>query len=188
MFLIMGSVLPGYMFRYQYYLVGGLKAIVFGSIRWCVWSFRPSSPLRLPHLKCLLLLLLLSYLLIIIPAYWQWQIIIPAYYHTCLLAVADYHTCLLAGPLGLDNSGNIKLLQGVRRPTLLRLPQRRFFERADSAGALSAQETSCLAQEPLKRHSQVPPDALYGLSKNALQRRTLRACNEDVRLWLALQK
>ena len=21
---------------------------------WCVWSFRPSSPLRLPHLKCLL--------------------------------------------------------------------------------------------------------------------------------------
>ena len=31
---------------------------MFGSIRWCVWSFRPSSPLRLPHLKCLLLLLL----------------------------------------------------------------------------------------------------------------------------------
>ena len=57
MFLIMGSVLPGYMFRYQYCLVGGLEAIVFGSIRWCVWSFRPSSPLRLPHLKCLLLLL-----------------------------------------------------------------------------------------------------------------------------------
>jgi hypothetical protein len=21
--------------------------------RWCVWSFRPSSPVRLPHLKCL---------------------------------------------------------------------------------------------------------------------------------------
>ena len=54
---VMGSVLPGYMFRYQYCLVGGLEAIVFGSIRWCVWSFRPSSPLRLPHLKCLLLLL-----------------------------------------------------------------------------------------------------------------------------------
>ena len=35
-----------------------LEAIVFGSIRWCVWSVRPSSPLRLPHLKCLLLLLL----------------------------------------------------------------------------------------------------------------------------------
>ena len=33
-----------------------LDAIVFGSIRWCVWSVRPSSPLRLPHLKCLLLL------------------------------------------------------------------------------------------------------------------------------------
>ena len=40
--------------RYQYCVVGGLEAIVFGSIRWCVWSFRPSSPLRLPHLKCLL--------------------------------------------------------------------------------------------------------------------------------------
>ena len=35
-------------------------AIVFGSIRWCVWSFRPSSPLRLPHLKCLLLLLCMN--------------------------------------------------------------------------------------------------------------------------------
>ena len=34
--------------------VGGLEAIVFGSIRWSVWSFRPSSPLRLPRLKCLL--------------------------------------------------------------------------------------------------------------------------------------
>ena len=45
------------MFRYQYCLVGGLEAIVFGSIRWCVWLFRPSSPLRLPPLKCLLLLL-----------------------------------------------------------------------------------------------------------------------------------
>ena len=47
-----------YMFRYHYCLVGGLEAIVFGSIRWCVWSFRSSSPLRLPHLKCLLFLLL----------------------------------------------------------------------------------------------------------------------------------
>ena len=28
----------------------------FGSIRWCVWSFRPSSSFQLPHLKCLLLL------------------------------------------------------------------------------------------------------------------------------------
>ena len=60
-FLIMGSILPGYMFRYQYCLVGGLEAIVLGSIRWCVWSFRPSSPLRLPHLKCLLLLKVLSW-------------------------------------------------------------------------------------------------------------------------------
>ena len=58
-FLIMGSVLPGYMFWYRYCLIGGLEAIVFGAIRWCVWSCRPSSPLRLPHLKCLLLLLLL---------------------------------------------------------------------------------------------------------------------------------
>ena len=39
----------------QYGVVGGLEAIVFGSIRWCVWSFQPSSPLRsLPHLKYLL--------------------------------------------------------------------------------------------------------------------------------------
>ena len=30
-----------------------MESIVFGPIRWCVWSFRPSSPLRLPHLKCL---------------------------------------------------------------------------------------------------------------------------------------
>ena len=60
LFLIMGSVLPGYMFRYQYCLVGGLEAIVLGSIRWCVWSFRPSSPLRLPHLKFLFVCLLLT--------------------------------------------------------------------------------------------------------------------------------
>ena len=59
-FNCLGSVLPGYMFRYQYCLVGGLEAIVLGSIRWCVWSFRPSSPLRLPHLKCLLLLLIVG--------------------------------------------------------------------------------------------------------------------------------
>ena len=57
-FLVMGSVLPGYMFWYQYCLVGGLEAIVFGSIRWCVWSFRPSSPLRLPHLNFLFVCLL----------------------------------------------------------------------------------------------------------------------------------
>ena len=50
------KVSQGLMFRYQYCLVGGLEAIVFGSLRWCVWSFRPSSPLRLPHLKCLLLI------------------------------------------------------------------------------------------------------------------------------------
>ena len=60
-FLIMGSVLPGYMFRYQYCLVGGLEAIVFGPIRWCVWSFRPSSPLRLPHLKCLFVCLFVCF-------------------------------------------------------------------------------------------------------------------------------
>ena len=28
-------------------------SIVFGPIQWCVWSFRPSTPLRLPHLKFL---------------------------------------------------------------------------------------------------------------------------------------
>ena len=30
-----------------------MDSIVFGPIRWCVWSFRLSSPLRLPHLKFL---------------------------------------------------------------------------------------------------------------------------------------
>ena len=29
---------------------------VFGSIRWCVWSVRPSSPLRLPHLEMFVML------------------------------------------------------------------------------------------------------------------------------------
>ena len=55
--LIMCSVLAGYMFRYQFCVVGGLEAIVFGSIRWCVWSFQPSSPLRLRQLRFLLCLL-----------------------------------------------------------------------------------------------------------------------------------
>jgi hypothetical protein len=31
-----------------------IGAIRFGSIQWCVWSFRPSSPARLPRLKFLL--------------------------------------------------------------------------------------------------------------------------------------
>ena len=63
-FLIMGSVLPGYMFRYQYCLVGGMEPIVLGSIRWCVWSVRPSSPWRLPHLKCLLCYVMLCYCIV----------------------------------------------------------------------------------------------------------------------------
>ena len=54
------DLLAGYMFRCQYCVVGGLpEAIVFGSVRWCAWSFRSSSPLWLPHLRFLLLLLLL---------------------------------------------------------------------------------------------------------------------------------
>ena len=56
--LIMGSVLPGHMSRYQYCLSWWSGSHCVGSIRWCVWSVRPSGPLRLPHLKCLLLLLL----------------------------------------------------------------------------------------------------------------------------------
>ena len=64
---------------------------------------------------------------------------------------------LLAGPLGLDYIHD-QVMREVRS-TLIRLP-RRFFERSDSAGALSAQETSWLAQEPLKRHTSVPPNAL----------------------------
>ena len=35
------------------HLLVDMEPIVFGSIRWCVWSVRPSSPLQLPHLKCL---------------------------------------------------------------------------------------------------------------------------------------
>ena len=34
-------------------LTSSKEVFVFGPIRWCVWSFRPSSPLRLPHLKFL---------------------------------------------------------------------------------------------------------------------------------------
>ena len=34
----------GCMLGYSDWLVGGVKSIVFGSIRWCVWSFRPSRP------------------------------------------------------------------------------------------------------------------------------------------------
>ena len=39
------------MSAWVFLLLGGMDSIVFGPIRWCVWSFRPSSPLRLPHLK-----------------------------------------------------------------------------------------------------------------------------------------
>ena len=41
------------MSAWVFLLLGGMDSIVFGPIRWCVWSFRPSSPLRLPHLKFL---------------------------------------------------------------------------------------------------------------------------------------
>ena len=57
MFLIMGSVLPGYMFRYQYYLVGGLKAIVFG--RFDLAALCGCHTLNVCLFVCLLLLLLL---------------------------------------------------------------------------------------------------------------------------------
>ena len=43
-----------YAARVLFLLVGGVESIVFGSIRRpCVWSLRPSSPLRLPQLKFL---------------------------------------------------------------------------------------------------------------------------------------
>ena len=38
-----------------------MDSIVFGPIRWCVWSFRPSSPLRLPHLKFLFVCFMISH-------------------------------------------------------------------------------------------------------------------------------
>ena len=42
-----------WMSAWVFLLLGGMDSIVFGPIRWCVWSFRLSSPLRLPHLKYL---------------------------------------------------------------------------------------------------------------------------------------
>ena len=47
-----------WMSAWVFLLLGGMDSIVFGPIRWCVWSFRPSSPLRLPHLKFLFVCLL----------------------------------------------------------------------------------------------------------------------------------
>ena len=41
------------MSAWVFLLLGGMDSIVFGPIRWCVWSFRLSSPLRLPHLTFL---------------------------------------------------------------------------------------------------------------------------------------
>ena len=42
-----------WMSAWVFLLLGGMDSIVFGPIRWCVWSFRLSSPLWLPHLKFL---------------------------------------------------------------------------------------------------------------------------------------
>ena len=49
------------MSAWVFLLLGGMDSIVFGPIRWCVWSFRPSSPLRLPHLKFLFVCLSTRY-------------------------------------------------------------------------------------------------------------------------------
>ena len=32
------------LYAWVFLLVGGVDSVVFGSIQWCVWSFRPSSP------------------------------------------------------------------------------------------------------------------------------------------------
>ena len=48
------------MSAWVFLLLGGMDSIVFGPIRWCVWSFRLSSPLRLPHLKFLFVCLLFT--------------------------------------------------------------------------------------------------------------------------------
>ena len=45
--------IPGWVSLY----VGGRESLVFGSIRWCVWSFRPSTPLQLPYLSVCYVLL-----------------------------------------------------------------------------------------------------------------------------------
>jgi len=39
-----GSPLVVGLLGYSCWLVAGVDSIVFESIRWCVWSFRPSSP------------------------------------------------------------------------------------------------------------------------------------------------
>ena len=61
--------LRSWMYAWVFLLLGGVASIVFGSKRRCVWPFRPSSPLRLPHLKFLFvyltnLLVLLNFRLI----------------------------------------------------------------------------------------------------------------------------
>ena len=38
-------------YAWIFLLIGGVESIVFGPIRWCVWLFWLSSPLRLLHLK-----------------------------------------------------------------------------------------------------------------------------------------
>jgi hypothetical protein len=37
--------------------------VMFSSIRWCVWSFRPTQPAQLPHLLSVCLCLVVSTLL-----------------------------------------------------------------------------------------------------------------------------
>ena len=61
-----------WLYAWVFLLIGGVESIVFGPTRWCVWSFRPSSPLRLPHLKCLFVcsvtkVYILSHIVVMMP-------------------------------------------------------------------------------------------------------------------------
>ena len=92
------------MSAWVFLLLGGMDSIVFGPIRWCVWSFRPSSPLRLPHLKFLFVCLFvcldtpISLLLVICLLVLLFAVSVVG----CLLG---YSSCLVVWiPLFLDPS------------------------------------------------------------------------------------
>ena len=68
-----------WMSAWVFLLLGGMDSVVFGPIRWCVWSFRLSSPLRLPHLKFLFVCLSYAWQAaqrVLCTSYMQWRYII----------------------------------------------------------------------------------------------------------------
>ena len=111
-------------------------------IRWCVWSFRPSSPLRLPDLKCLLLLLihLLGYRVGSIPdrhadhhqSQWHAPYTTPASHPPCFKTCYGSKCCLRERERELRREGGKSLLAyeygsgplpNTDRPTTIRSPE-----------------------------------------------------------------